>query len=128
MKQSSFVQQAMNEVEKGQQYQSNFTKAIDVICSTNTKIFQKAKASIADLPECAKVTRILDRGIQYNTKVKRRFSQVEDESSQESLDKPDYAPISSTSKSSATIEQEAAFIKKFRQEQTGKVSWKTCLA
>ncbi|CEG76420.1 hypothetical protein RMATCC62417_11317 [Rhizopus microsporus] len=117
----------MNEVDENNQHQLSFTNAMDVFCSTNTKLFQKVKSSIEDIPDCAKTTRILDRGIQYNAKVKRRFSQVEDESSQEALNEPDYAPIATTSKSSTIIKQEAAFNKNFRQEHVGKIIWKLCL-
>lgn len=109
-------------------YESNFIDTINVICSTNQSILERAKNAIKCMPDSKKANRIIDRGLKYNLKVKRKFV-VMDTDSDSSLEIPDRVPLSSiVAESSTTNEKEAAFVKEYRKNLVGRMNWNKCLA
>ncbi|KAL1929296.1 hypothetical protein VTP01DRAFT_2355 [Rhizomucor pusillus] len=67
----------------------NLIEALDIACSTQTNILEKAKKSLKDVPGTSKTVNIIDRGLEYNARLKRKFSTVtETDSSDEPLDIP----------------------------------------
>ncbi|CEG81839.1 hypothetical protein RMATCC62417_15990 [Rhizopus microsporus] len=107
-------------------YESSFTTQVDTICSTNHSILTKAKKALEHLPDSRRACRILDRGLTYNLKVKRKLVLMESDSGS-SLDYPDNLPVSSVCDSPSTREKEEAFIKRFKKNHVGRINWTHCL-
>ncbi|KAG1044553.1 hypothetical protein G6F43_011440 [Rhizopus delemar] len=107
-------------------YEANFATQVDTICSTNHNILSKAKKALKNIPNTQRACRILNRGLKYNLKVKRKLMLLES-TSDSSLDYPDNLPMASVCASPSTDEKEKAFIKRFRKNHVGKINWKLCL-
>lgn len=110
----------------------NLIEALDIACSTQTNILEKAKKSLKDVPGTSKTVNIIDRGLEYNARLKRKFSTVtETDSSDEPLDIPKKLLLgnaSSLTSSASTYESERAFLYNFRRNQKGRMNWNKCLA
>ncbi|KAG0937917.1 hypothetical protein G6F29_008452 [Rhizopus arrhizus] len=107
-------------------YEANFTTQVDTICSTNHNILTKIKKAMEHLPNSQRACRIVNRGLTYNLKVKRRLILLES-TSDSSIDYPDNLPMASVSASPSTNEKEKAFIKRFRKNHIGRINWTHCL-
>ncbi|KAG1409099.1 hypothetical protein G6F60_000939 [Rhizopus arrhizus] len=109
---------AMIEHVSALQFESNYAKNLHTICSTNIKLLERSKARlVADIPDTRRAIRDLNQGIAYNEKLKRKYSSVEEESSQSSqssLEMPENLsldhPSSDTRDTPQELEKEKALI------------------
>lgn len=112
-------------MDSGLSIESNFTSTVTNICSTNERLFQKLQEHVDGLPKAKK---IVDKGIEYNAKLKRRYND-EDSSCSEELEYPDKLPLKlqTASRSSAMSESDFSFINKFKGSSKGRMNWAACL-
>ncbi|ORX62638.1 hypothetical protein DM01DRAFT_322146 [Hesseltinella vesiculosa] len=104
---------------------------MNAVCSTQERVLNKTKRSLIDVPEVSKTMEIIDRGLAYNTRLKRKLSAMmeSDDSSDASLDVPsDYLldNVSITAASTSSYESERVFVHNFRN-LNGRMHWKKCL-
>lgn len=122
---------AKDHILQGKEYQHNFVDAMDVICDTHIRKLEQARALVNDPKKCVK---IIDRLVDYDKKLKRRYSEMDEcSSSQEQLDEPTYAPLTSSASSSSkeitSHQEERAFVISFKEKLNGgRISWSRCLA
>ncbi|CDH59588.1 predicted protein [Lichtheimia corymbifera JMRC:FSU:9682] len=82
-----------------------------------------------DVVGASKTMKIIERGIEYNHRLKRKFSTISDNDSDDSIEiSSEKLPLSSSSSSSTTYEAERAFVNNFKKNRTGKMSWKQLLS
>ncbi|KAI8374510.1 uncharacterized protein BYT42DRAFT_535691 [Radiomyces spectabilis] len=113
--------------EEDETYEDNFRKTINDVCDTHNKLYNRINIAIRDIPGTSKACRIIDRALEYNSRLKRKFSMI-DTDSESSLELPPNLPMSSqVPESSATRECEAAFIANYRKHLTGRMDWDDCL-
>lgn len=126
---------AMIEHVSALQFESNYAKNLHTICSTNIKLLERSKARlVADIPDTRRAIRDLNQGIAYNEKLKRKYSSVEEESSQSSqssLEMPENLsldhPSSDTRDTPQELEKEKALVKQCYASRTTKtMKWKDC--
>ncbi|CAO3672167.1 unnamed protein product [Rhizopus stolonifer] len=110
----------------------NLIEAVNIVCSAQTSILEKAKISLKGAPGTSKTIRIIDRGLEYNARLKRKFSTAtETDSSDESLNIPRkllFGNATSSICSANTYESERAFLYNFRRSLEGRMDWNKCLA
>ncbi|CAO3702487.1 unnamed protein product [Rhizopus stolonifer] len=97
--------------------ESNFTTTVNCICSTNERLFRKLKVYMNDL---SKTGNIIDQGIEYNTKLLRRYNN-NDSSSEEELTYPDKLPLKrlSGSRNTTMSDKDYNFVKEFKKSVKG---------
>lgn len=126
---------AMMEHVSALQFGSNYAKNLHTICSTNIKLLGRSKAKlVADIPDTRRAIRDLNQGITHNEKLKRKYSSVEQESSQSSqssLETPENLPLdhpsSDTRVTPQELEKEKTLVKQFYASRTTKtMEWKDC--
>lgn len=117
------------------QFESNYVNNLHTICTTNIKLLERNKANlVANIPDMRRATRGLNQGITYNEKLKRRYSSVEQESSQSSqssLEMPENLalghPSSDTQITPQELEKEKVLVKQCYASRTSKtMKWKDC--
>ncbi|EIE92359.1 hypothetical protein RO3G_17230 [Rhizopus delemar RA 99-880] len=80
-----------------------------------------------DVPDSKKANRIIDRGLKYNLRVKRKFAVV-DTDSDSSLELPHRVSLSSNiAELSNANEKEVTFIKEYTANIVGRMNWNKCL-
>ncbi|KAG0169609.1 hypothetical protein DFQ28_003528 [Apophysomyces sp. BC1034] len=99
-------------------HSSNFIGAMNIACYSQSRILDKAKKSLKDVPGASKTIKIIDRGLEYNARLKCKFStMVEmDGSSDTSLDIPTKLLLGNaagSAGSTSTYEAERAFVHDF---------------
>ncbi|CEI97818.1 hypothetical protein RMCBS344292_11943 [Rhizopus microsporus] len=126
---------AMMEHVSALQFGSNYANNLHTICSTNIKLLERSKAKlVADIPDTRRAIRDLNQGITHNEKLKRKYSSVEQESSQSSqssLETPENLPLdhpsSDTRVTPQGLEKEKTLVKQFYASRTTKkMEWKDC--
>lgn len=105
--------------------ESNFTSTLTTICSTNERLFQKLQEHVNDSPKARK---IVDKGIEYNAKLKRRYDD-EDSSCSEELEYPARLSLKlqTTTRSTNMSDSDFQFISKFKDSSKGRMNWAACL-
>ncbi|RCH81583.1 hypothetical protein CU097_005515 [Rhizopus azygosporus] len=125
----------MMEYVSALQFESNYANNLHTICSTNIKLLERSKVKlIADIPDTRRAIRDLNQGITHNKKLKRKYSSVEQESSQSrqsSLETPENLPLdhpsSDTRVTPQELEKEKTLVKQFYASRTTKtMEWKDC--
>lgn len=112
---------AMMEHVSASKFESNYASNLHTICSTNIKLFEQRKAKlVANIPDIRRAIRDLNRGIIYNEKLKRKYSSLEQESSQSSQSSLDMSenlsldhPLSNIQITPEEMEKEKALVKQY---------------
>lgn len=106
-------------------------QAVNITCSTQTSTLEKAKKSLKDIPGASKDINIIDRGLEYNAHLKRKFSSVDSDASDESLEIPKkllQENAADSPCSTSTYESERAFVHNSRRNLKERMDWERCLA
>ncbi|KAI8373103.1 uncharacterized protein BYT42DRAFT_500690, partial [Radiomyces spectabilis] len=113
------------------QFEANYANNLHTVCSTNIKLLERSKAKlVADIPDTRRAIRDLNQGITYNEKLKRKYSSVEEESSQSSqssLEMPEDLSLDHPSSDAPQEpEKEKALVKQYYATRNAQMKWKDC--
>ncbi|KAI8888362.1 hypothetical protein K501DRAFT_303791 [Backusella circina FSU 941] len=120
---------AKNETEKHVGASKSQLNALTTICSASEDQFKKIKNILKDeLPANSKAFRYVNQGIDYHSKLKRKYEEIifedKDETTTPMEEPAEIKVIESVVQSSLTHE-EITFIENFISKKNGKMSWKT---
>ncbi|KAG0178549.1 hypothetical protein DFQ29_003299, partial [Apophysomyces sp. BC1021] len=114
----------MHAVESHHEFESNFVDLIDIVCSNNQSTLEKASKYLIGIAGTRKVRDLLCRGIDYNKSVKRKYEQLDSDSS---LEPTSVIPLSQEGQDRENKEQRMEFILQYKKNVVGKMNWNKCL-
>ncbi|CAO3600870.1 unnamed protein product [Absidia cylindrospora] len=114
---------AMKAVKFQHEHESDFGDVIDILCSNNQRLLEKASTSLIGISGTSKARHLIDRAIDFNKSVKRKYELVDSDSSLEPVPTLSFGQKSNNSKKESNM----AFIMEYKKNLRGRMNWKHCL-
>ncbi|ORZ15956.1 hypothetical protein BCR42DRAFT_416209 [Absidia repens] len=131
---------AMKAVKSQHEHESDFGDVIDILCSNNQRLLEKASASLIGVSGTSKARHLIHRAIEFNTSVKRKYELVDSDSSLEPVPTLTFGQKSNNSSgnnnnnnnnnnsnNNSKKETNMEFIMEFKKNLIGRMNWNRCL-
>jgi hypothetical protein len=121
---------AKNETEKHAGASESQLNTLVTICSTSENQFKKIRNLLKDeLPANNKVLKYVNQGVDYHSKLKRKYEEIVFEDKDETttpMEEPAEIKVIESVVQDSLTDEEITFIENFISKKNGKMSWKIC--